>query len=136
MLYQKALVPLDGSDLAECALSHVKNLLKDGCVGEVTLLTVVGIDRKDFFDKAKEHLANVKAKLSADAGKVKVEALYGNIAADCISEYAQKNGTDIIIIATHGSSGLTKIMLGSVASSVLQKSHVPVLLIRPEACFI
>ena len=39
-MYKKALVPLDGSELAECTLSHVKNLFKDGSVGEVTLLNV------------------------------------------------------------------------------------------------
>ena len=40
-MYKKVLVPLDGSGLAECTLSHVKNLFKDGSVGEVTLLNVV-----------------------------------------------------------------------------------------------
>ena len=43
-MYKKVLVPLDGSPLAECTLSHVKNLLKDGSVGEVTLLNVVKVD--------------------------------------------------------------------------------------------
>jgi len=36
-MYKKVLVPLDGSALAECTLSHVKNLFKDGSVGAVTL---------------------------------------------------------------------------------------------------
>ena len=43
-MYKKVLVPLDGSALAECTLSHVKNLFKDGSVGEVTLLNVVKVD--------------------------------------------------------------------------------------------
>ena len=43
-MYKKVLVPLDGSALAECTLSHVKNLFKDGSVGEVTLLNVVKFD--------------------------------------------------------------------------------------------
>ena len=38
---KKVLVPLDGSELAECALNHVKNLIKDGFIGEVTLLNIV-----------------------------------------------------------------------------------------------
>lgn len=37
-MYQKVLVPLDGSDLAECALSQVRSLAKEGSVGEVTLM--------------------------------------------------------------------------------------------------
>ena len=43
-MYQKALVPLDGSALAECALGHVQNLVKKGAVGDVTLLNVVKMD--------------------------------------------------------------------------------------------
>ena len=39
-MYQKILVPLDGSELAECALSHVKSLVTTGCAGEVILLNV------------------------------------------------------------------------------------------------
>ena len=54
--------------------------------------------------------------------------------ADTITEYAQKNGMDLIVMATHGHTGFKKLMLGSVAFGVLQESHVPVLIIRPEAC--
>jgi len=43
-MYKKVLVPMDGSDLAECTLSHLKSLFKDGSVGEVTLLNIVTID--------------------------------------------------------------------------------------------
>ncbi len=39
-MYQKVLVPLDGSELAECALDHVRNLAKDGAPNEVVLLNV------------------------------------------------------------------------------------------------
>jgi len=43
-MYKKILVPLDGSELAECALPHIKNLVKDGAVGEVTILNVFKVD--------------------------------------------------------------------------------------------
>ena len=43
-MYQKVLVPLDGSELAECALDHVRVMVKAGVAGEVTLLKVVKID--------------------------------------------------------------------------------------------
>ena len=43
-MYQKALVPLDGSPLAECVLSHIKNLAKEGFVKEITILNVVKVD--------------------------------------------------------------------------------------------
>jgi nucleotide-binding universal stress UspA family protein len=149
-MYKKVLVPLDGSDLAECTLSHVKALIKDGSVGEVTLLNVVQIDipwaevdnahfdlnalREPVLASSKKYLTGVKSRLRSQGIKVKTESLEANRPAYTITEYAQKNGMDLIVMGTHGYSGLRKLMLGSVAAGVLHESHVPVLLIRPEAC--
>jgi len=148
-MYQKILVPLDSSKLAECALPHVINMGKDGAVGEVTLLNVVtvyisghseypgGIDinaiRENLFMESRKYLADVEARLASEGIKVKTESLEGNRPADIISEYAQKNGIDMIVIATHGYTGLKKLMFGSVALGILHESHIPVLLIRPES---
>ncbi|MDO9229734.1 MAG: universal stress protein [Syntrophales bacterium] len=149
-MYQKILVPLDGSKLAECALSHVKNLVKGGAVGEVTLLNVVNVYipgrgeyagridinaiRESLFMESRKYLADIESRLASEGIKVKKESLEGNRPADTIADYAQKNGTDMIVIATHGYTGLKKLMLGSVALGVLHESHIPVLLIRPESC--
>ena len=149
-MYKKILVPLDGSELAECALSHVKNLVKTGFVEEVTILNVFwshiipfeywyGVSGYDEFkEKAREasmnYLADVESRLSFPGIKVITESLEGGRPANIISNYAQNNGIDMIIIATHGYTGLKKMMLGSVALEVLHNSHVPVLLIRPESC--
>ena len=43
-MYQKVLVPLDGSELAECALNHVKAMVKDGLAGETVLLNIIRVD--------------------------------------------------------------------------------------------
>jgi len=153
-MYKKALVPLDGSPLAECTLPHVKDLFKGGFVEEVTLLNVVKVDlpwavwgsdwrtkppditpiRELLFIASRKYLADVESRLVSGGIKVKTESLEGNRPADTITEYAQNNGIDMIIIATHGYTGLKKLMLGSVANGVLHQSHVPVLLIRPESC--
>lgn len=152
-MYKKVLVPLDGSALAECTLSHVKNIFKDGSLGEVTLLNVVKVDipwsqmdsdyrhgidlnaiREPLFAKSRKYLADIESRLVSDGIKVKTESVEGNRPADTITDYAQKKGMDMIVIGTHGYTGLKKLMLGSVAFSVLNQSHVPVLLIRPESC--
>ncbi len=154
-MYKKVLVPLDGSALAECTLSHVINLFKDGSLGEVTLLNVVKVDlpwakmgsdeiatksidleaiRKPLFNASGKYLADIESQLGSEGIKVKTESLEGNRPADTITEYAQKKGMDLIIIGTHGYTGLKKLMLGSVAFGVLHRSHIPVLLIRPESC--
>ena len=153
-MYKKILVPLDGSELAECALSHVKSLVEYGVMREIILLNVVNVSftipmnmrdeindiinnnaiRKDILIKSKKYLELVKSRLAADGIKVKVESLEGDRPADTISDYAQKNEVDMIVIATHGYTGLKKLMLGSVALEILHESRVPVLLIRPESC--
>jgi nucleotide-binding universal stress UspA family protein len=153
-MYEKVLVPLDGSALAECTLSHVKNLFKDGSLGEVTILNVVKVDlqwaamRSDQFPKAidlkaireplfiasRKYLGDLESLLSSEGIKVKAESLEGNRVAETITEYAREKGMDLIIIGTHGYTGLKKLLLGSVALGVLNESHIPVLLIRPESC--
>jgi nucleotide-binding universal stress UspA family protein len=153
-MYKKVLVPLDGSALAECTLYHVKNLFKDGSVRNVTLLNVVKVDlpwatiknarsrqdidlsaiRKPLFIASRKYLADIESQLVSKGINVKTESLEGNRPADTITEYAQKKGMDMIIIGTHGYTGLKKLMLGSVAFGVLHQSHIPVLLIRPESC--
>ncbi len=157
-MYKKILVPLDGSELAECALNHVKQLYQGSPVGEVVLLNAVvteipwrelnaGEDghavvfdyhgyKKAFIDQAKKYLARVKTRLAADGITAKTATVESNGPSHTITDYAQKHGVDLIVIATHGYTGMKKMMLGSVALKVLHESNVPVLLIRPDACHI
>ena len=52
--------------------------------------------------------------------------------AEEIVQYASVADVDLIAMATHGRSGLSKLIMGSVAEKVLRESHVPVLLLRPS----
>jgi len=149
-MYKKVLVPLDGSDLAGCVLDHVKALVKEGSAGEVTLFNVVKVDvryaelygqnfdinamREALFASARKYLAKIESQLNSEGIKVKTEFLEANSPAYKITEYAQENGMELIIMGTHGYTGLKKMIMGSVASGVLNSSPVPVLLIRPESC--
>ncbi len=148
-MYRKVLVPLDGSELAECSLPHIQSLAKDGAIGEVTLLNVVltnfdwyqieeGFDysvfKKTLLHKSKKYLADTQARLSAEGIKVKTESIEGSSPAQTISDYSKKKGMDIIVMSTHGRTGMINLMFGSVALSVLHDSPVPVLLIRPDSC--
>ncbi|MCE5263934.1 MAG: universal stress protein [Deltaproteobacteria bacterium] len=155
-MYRKILVPLDGSELAECALNHVKKLFQDGNAGEVVLLNAVVVELpwrelgmgqdvypiafdyaafvKSFMEKSRSYLAGVQSRLASEGIKVTTETIESNKPASTITDYAEKNGMDLIVIATHGYTGMKKMMLGSVALKVLHESNVPVMLIRPEAC--
>ena len=155
-MYKKILVPLDGSELAECALNHVKKMFK-GCPGaEVVLINAVVTElpwreinpgeigrapafdfnayRQTFLDKSSKYLANVQSRLVSEGIKTQTETLDSNSPSSTITDYAHKRGVDLIVIATHGYTGMKKMMLGSTALKVLHESNVPVLLIRPEAC--
>lgn len=154
-MYKKILVPLDGSKLAECSLNHLRKLAKDGLVEGVVLLNTViveipwaagreegthiaGFDyaalKKTFMDKSREYLARIQSQLAAEGVKATTETIESNSPSHTILEYAQNNGADLIVIATHGYTGMKKMLLGSVALKVLHESNVPVLLIRPEEC--
>jgi len=149
-MYQKVLVPLDGSELAECALPEVKKLAGGGLIGEVILLNVFEIDlmgiparhtrivdlnalRNAQLDKSREYLEKIQSELGSKGIKVKTESVEGT-PAQMIVNYAEANDVNLIVIATHGYTGMKKLMFGSVALRVLHDSHVPVLLIRPESC--
>ena len=127
-MYKKVLVPLDGSELAECTLSHVKSLFKDGALGEVILLNVVKVDipwaamelnlypkfdintiREPLFAESGKYLQGVESRLGSEGMKVRTVSLEGNRPADTITEYAHKEGMDMIIIGTHGRTGLKKL---------------------------
>ena len=150
-MYQKILAPLDGSDLAECALSHVK-AIAGGChVPEVILLGVgepmhqVGQLRSELGDewvrnaeKGMHEASNAYLTKKADALKkdgipAKIVVADG-MAADAILEYAGKNKVDLIIMSSHGRSGIARWTLGSVTDRVVRHATAPVLTAAAPAC--
>ncbi len=155
-MYRKILVPLDGSELAECALPHVRSLAKEGSVEGVVLLRAVeaqmplaytstddfeiapNFDFQAFWEeeaeKAQKYLDDVQSRLRLEGIKVWTAVIKGAKAAEIIVDYARKNEIEMIIMATHGYTGMKKLVFGSVAFRVLQESPVPVFLIRPESC--
>jgi nucleotide-binding universal stress UspA family protein len=155
-MYNKVLVPLDGSELAECALSPVKYFVKDRSLGELILLSVVVVEfpwadfsetnagfggifdyeafRNARLKQAKKYLAEVQTHLSSEGINVKTELIEAKAPAPAIAEYAQTHNVDLIVIASHGYTGMKKMLMGSVALRVLNESQVPVLLIKPQLC--
>ncbi|HOO41938.1 MAG TPA: universal stress protein [Syntrophales bacterium] len=144
-MFEKVLVPLDGSKLAECALPYLRNLAEGGKIGEVILLNVVeipvtwieGIDfiavKKANVERSTKYLSELKNQLEAEGMKVNAEVMEGG-ATEAIVDYAKEKGVDLIVIGTHGYTGMKRLMFGSVALRVLHDAHCPVLLIRPESC--
>lgn len=142
-MYRKVLVPLDGSKTAEAVLAHVQKIAKEGLVGEVSLVKVVGRQimmtdggampvRLADAEQSKKYLETVETDLRAKGCKVSSKLLEGDI-AEAIVDFAKDNDVDLIVLATHGDSGLRRAVFGSVAFKVLHDPNVkaPILLIRP-----
>lgn len=154
-MYRKVLVPLDGSELAERALPHVKKLAKNGGIGEVVLLHVLDRENpfayqqlpdrettqsldlpgllEEQFAKFKKYFRDAQLKLMAEGLKVETVIIKAGRPDQAILDYAQLNDVDLIVIATHGYAGMKKMLLGSVALRVLHESYIPVFVIRPES---
>jgi nucleotide-binding universal stress UspA family protein len=132
MAYKKILVPLDGSELAEKALPYTKAIakLKNS---QVTLfavsVTTPGSRRTRLLKTYMDVSAN---SLKTKGIKVSTAIAYGNV-ADEIIEYADKNKVELIVISTHGYSGIKRWMLGSVTQKVLYGTCTPVLLIKSKS---
>jgi len=151
-MYKKVLVPLDGSELAQCAVNEVKSVVDEG--GQVILLGVMEvvstlvleagiqaeapnsnlseIERKNA-DTTRRHLERVAAKLKKNGIEAKPAIVWGR-PADMIIDYAAKNKVDLIVISTHGRSGISRWAFGSVADRVLRSATVPVLVVTPKGC--
>jgi len=150
-MYKKILVPLDGSEFGEYVLDHVKAIAKGCQVKELILLQV--IEPPSFsFKASKKLLANyheiddkferpVQVFLSQVAKTLKKSGVNADIAtkrithgsaADGILDYAKENCVDLIIMTTHGKSGLTSWHFGSVANKVTRDSPIPVLIVTPS----
>jgi nucleotide-binding universal stress UspA family protein len=159
-MFRSILVPLDGSELAECSLQYVQTIAQGCQVPSVTFLTVIEEVRpfiplegsesqikQDFqaaeqlksraMDNANEYLAKASGRLSKENLKVKtdmVQALRNQGVADVILDYAKNSASDLIIMSTHGRSGFSRWAIGSVADRVVRSSAVPVLTVAPAGC--
>ena len=149
-MYQKIMVPLDGSQVAECVIPHIETIAgKPGTA--VELVTVVeplviptrgqialsDDDIKQIDAEARQeahkYLDQVAARLKQAGVNARVVLLTGK-AADSLVRYANNNDVDLIIMATHGRSGISKIFWGSVAEKILRATAIPVLLIKTAGC--
>ncbi|MCX6002600.1 MAG: universal stress protein [Chloroflexi bacterium] len=149
-MYNKILVPLDGSPEAECVIPHLETIAKTG-VREIELITVVeptqiptrgnialsedDLKRIDLEEKNEAHkyLNQVVERLTRSGLNVHPVILTGKPAESLIG-YIDGNNIDLLIMATHGRSGITRLFWGSVAEKVLRSVNVPVLLVKNPAC--
>ena len=141
--YARILVPVDFSARTEAQLRLAAELAGrfDSCLDIVHVIDPptmpdlyvpfehMVVDIAGTTTKALEELSGLTAELSRDF-EVSTEVLVGRAAPE-IAEHAESSGADLIVIPTHGHSGLDRVLLGSVAEGVLRRAECPVLVLKP-----
>ena len=85
---------------------------------------------KEYTENRLQHAKEFLDKIAKPYPESKTVVLHG-IIVDEIVNFAQNKETDIIIIGTHGTKGIEKLLLGSVAERVVKSAHCPTLVMNP-----
>jgi nucleotide-binding universal stress UspA family protein len=154
------LVPLDGSKLAESAIPHAEELVKKRGtqVAEILLLSayasgvfapshffisddmgnspvdyseLVHQENEQARERCEKYLNKMAAELTAKGIPVRTQAVLGD-AAEEIIKYANSNPFQLIVMASHGRSGVRHLIFGSVAERVVLEANVPILVVTSD----
>ena len=145
--YKKIVVPVDGSGWSDRAIPHAARIAKNNDA-EIILLHVyhsaiaeykdsLALAKQDELvdqerERIKNHLISLRNDLRSQGITVRGHIIDGRNPAHQICKYVEGEGADLVIMSTHGRTGLARFVFGSVAHKVMQRLNVPVLLIRPD----
>ncbi len=160
-MYKKLLAPVDGSHFSECALDHIAHVSTGSQCPEVILFYVMEPiphphgsqfgesevsratpepmdnayrhEREKTESEARGYLNKLADRLKKDGVTATVETSRGDPAEE-ILKYAEVHAADLIIMSTHGRSGVSRWAFGSVADRVIGNSTIPVLIAVPKGC--
>ncbi len=144
-MYQHILIPIDGSTTSDRALQEAIRLARQQSA-QLELVYVVEdmrlLDSDSYINHAemqetlrtsgRKTLAHAQmvVQLAGMAAEINLLETHGERIASVIVEEAKRWPADLIVIGTHGRSGFSRVLFGSVAEGVVRTAHIPVLLIR------
>jgi nucleotide-binding universal stress UspA family protein len=153
-MYERILIPTDGSDVAEVAVEHAVDLAKkydaelhalyvaDTEAINLTLGTEQ-VDRiregrfgempelRNDAQEATGHVSDVAAEVGIDV----TEHHSGGVPHQMIVQYAEENDVDLIVMGSHGRTRVGKVVLGSVTAKTLRSTHIPTLVVDYQGEF-
>ena len=144
MLFKNILVPFDLSDPSTRTFKVALDIAQK-YDSKITLLTCVERDtwRHYYFDSriyselvkkkskiAKKSMEKLEVMANKVGVKIKLQILKSDSVVKDITTFAKSKKIDLIVMSSHGRTGLDKLILGSVANGVIQKTRCPVLLIK------
>lgn len=145
MLYQHILVPIDGSETSMVAMKEAIKIGK-ALNSKITVVQVMALDpyiadayvktgqTNDLIERTRTYLLDIleqaKQQFFNEGITVETKLLEGFVVHEEIIQAAQDLNADLIVMGSHGRTGVRKLVLGSVAQKVLGESHIPVLIVR------
>lgn len=142
-MYDEILVPTDGGPATRTAVRHALELAQNEDArihalfvidespyasmggGADKIINTIQADGKEAVHRVAEEAEN--------AGLESTETVTNGAASERITEYANENDIDVIVMSTHGRQGLDRYLLGSVTERVVRSSDVPVLTVRDQS---
>ena len=146
-MFKKILCPVDFSDTSMNAANNAINFSME-IKAEITFIHIIDIqalqnigdlsggginDINLLIEEEKPVLSKLKDECDKKGIKVKTVLTHGE-PVSVILETIKEEGHDLIIMGTHGKTGLTRLVLGSIAENVVRKSDIPVLLYHCKKC--
>lgn len=140
-MFDSILVPLDGSQLAECVLPHVAAFARS-FDAEITLLRILEKNQTgvtaQLFDLLNWQIKKTKATLYLDEIKERLKesniraqaVILEGLVAEGITEYAQNQGIKLIILSSHGRHGLTQWGISSITQKIILSAPTSMLIVR------
>ena len=143
--YKKIVVPTDCSGWANRAIPHAAGIARNNDA-EIILLFIFKPLAADYIDQLalagqeeqiqqvreqfKQQLASVRNQLRSENVKARVQWIEGPAVAHLLCDYINAEDVDLVVMSTHGRTGLDHVLFGSTAEKVVRKSPIPVMTIR------
>ena len=144
--YRKIVVPLDGSGWSETALPHAIDLARVNNA-ELILLHIFKSPAHQYTDQialagqdsqiqsmretAKQKFIGLRNEIREQGINTRVQWIEGTNVAALICDYVRDEGVDLVVMTSHGYTGIARILCGSVAKQIIEGLNVPVMIIRP-----
>jgi nucleotide-binding universal stress UspA family protein len=145
--YKKIIVPIDGSGWSERAIPHAVDIahkynselvllhvFKPPAAEYLGEIALAGQDEQlmQLREEMKQHLMALRSKLRSENIEVRVQWIEGSGVAEIIIDYLKEEKADLVVMSSHGRTGISRMLFGSVANQVMEAVHIPVLIVRPD----
>lgn len=145
--YKKIVVPLDGSGWSQRAIPHAVDIarsnkaqiillhvLKNPALEYTDQLTLAGQDTQidQIREQMRQYLTGLVSELRGETIDAEAQLVEGAGIANIIADFCRNEHVDLIVMSTHGRTGIAQFFFGSVAHKLMHSVKIPVLLIHPD----